>query len=429
MRLRVTPGGGLRGAIQVAADKSISHRAVLFGAIARGVTRINNALPAADVLATVRAFRQMGVVIERGADGEFIVHGVGLRGLSPPPNKLDLGNSGTAMRLLAGVLCGQAWDCILDGDASLRRRPMARITEPLTRMGARITARHGYPPLAIRAAALRGIHYDMPVASAQVKSCLLLAGLYADGATAVAEPAITRDHTERMLAGFGGEVQTEGGRIRVRGGELRAQDCQVPADLSSAAFFLVGASICTGSDLALKNVGVNPTRAGVLTILKRMGADIELQNRRLLGGEPVADIRVRAADLRGCRIGGDDIALAIDEIPALAIAAAVACGDTEICDAAELRVKESDRLASIAAGLSALGIAVQPRADGLRIRGGTLRGGRVDSYGDHRIAMAFAMAGTTARAPIEITNCENIATSFPNFCAVAEQAGVNIVRV
>ena len=446
VRLLVTPGGPLSGEIRVAADKSISHRAVILGAIATGTSRIQNLLEGEDVRATVGAFRQMGVSIEKTGAGAYLIEGVGLHGLQPPPAALDMGNSGTAFRLVAGLLCGQRWPSTLVGDASLSARPMGRIIEPLMRMGAVIDAAHHTPPLTISPApqlhtlGLRGIDYAMPVASAQVKSSLLLAGLYAEGVTSVTEPWPTRDHTERMLAGFGYPVTSEKGRTEkgkagprisprislTGGGELRACEIRVPADLSSAAFFLVGASIMRGSDVLLRRVGVNPSRNGVLAILKKMGADIELRDPTTVGGEPVADLRVRAADLRGCRIDGGDVAAAIDEIPAIAVAAACAGGTTEIRDAGELRFKESDRIRSVVAGLRAIGVAVEEHADGLSITGGVIKGGRVESRGDHRIAMAFAVAGGAAEAPVEVLDCENIATSFPDFCRVANDAGLAI---
>ena len=446
VRLLVTPGGPLSGEIRVAADKSISHRSVILGAIATGTSRIQNLLEGEDVRATVGAFRQMGVSIEKTGAGVYTIEGVGLHGLQPPAAPLDMGNSGTAFRLVAGLLCGQRWPSTLVGDASLSARPMGRIIEPLMRMGAVIDAAHHTPPLTIsQAPRLRGIDYAMPVASAQVKSSLLLAGLYAEGVTSVTEPWPTRDHTERMLAGFGYPVTSEksraekgraekgkagprgGPRISLTGGgELRGCEIRVPADLSSAAFFLVGASIVRGSDVLLRRVGVNPSRNGVLAILKKMGADIELCDPATVGGEPVADLRVRAADLRGCRIDGGDVAAAIDEIPAIAVAAAYARGTTEIRDAGELRFKESDRIRSVVAGLRALGVAVEEHADGLTITGGVIKGGRVESHGDHRIAMAFAVAGGAAEAPLEVLDCENIATSFPDFCRVANDAGLAI---
>ncbi len=435
MRLLATPGGPLRGEIRVAADKSISHRAVMLGAIATGASRVRNLLQGEDVLATIAAFRRMGVSIQKVDENEYLIHGVGLRGLRPPDAALDMGNSGTALRLMTGLLCGQRWPATVTGDESLRARPMGRIIEPLTDMGAVIAAAAGKPPLTITPAPqLRGIHYAMPVASAQVKSCLLLAGLYADGVTSVTEPWPTRDHTERMLAAFGCPPSIGEGKVSVRGGGngnggaggLRGCEIRVPADLSSAAFFLVGACIVRGSDVLLPGVGVNPSRNGVLTILKRMGADIELRAPATVGGEPLADLRVRSAGLRGCRIDGGDVASAIDEIPAIAVAAACARGVTEIRGAGELRVKESDRIGGVAAGLKALGVAVEEHADGLTINGGVLHGGRVESRGDHRIAMAFAVAGGAAKDPVEVLDCENIATSFPEFCRVARQAGLDL---
>ena len=432
-RLLVTPSGPLRGEIRVAADKSISHRAVMLSALALGISRVQNLLEGADVLATIGAFRQMGVSIERAGAGEYIIHGVGLRGLQAPHSALDMGNSGTALRLMAGLLCAQPWPSTLTGDASLRARPMGRIIEPLRRMGADISAstEHGaQPPLHISPVSrLRGIDYVMPVASAQVKSCVLLAGLYAEGSTSVTEPLPTRDHTERMLAGFARPTIVDAGKGIVTldpGGEWRACEIRVPADLSSAAFFLVAASIIPESDVLLRGVGVNPSRNGVLAILKKMGADIECSASATVGGEPVADLRVRAAELRGCSIAGGEIASAIDEIPAIAVAAACARGVTEIRDAGELRVKESDRIHAVAMALKALGIGVQEHADGLTISGGRPSGGRVESHGDHRIAMAFAMAGGAATAAVEVLDCENIATSFPEFCRVAQRAGLGI---
>lgn len=436
MRLRITPGGALRGELRVASDKSISHRAVIFAAIARGTSRVTNLLQGEDVRATMGAMQQMGISIQHLGDAELEIHGVGLRGLCPPTTALNLGNSGTALRLLAGLLCGQNWSSTLDGDASLRARPMARIIKPLTAMGANIASDPqsdpDKPPLTISPVPrLRGIRYQMPVASAQVKSCLLLAGLIAEGATTLIEPAPSRDHTERMLPAFGVNIRAKKGEVCLaasRGAvrELRACSIAVPADLSSAAFFLVGASIIRGSDVLLRNVGINPSRSGVLTILKRMGANLDFTNHTMVGGEPVADIRVRTAKLRACRIAGDDIALAIDEIPVIAVAAAVAEGTTEIRDAAELRIKESDRIRSMVTALTALGIAVTEHTDGLSIVGGALAGGRVDSHTDHRIAMALAIAGGAAQDMVEVANCENIATSFPDFCQIANQAGLNL---
>jgi 3-phosphoshikimate 1-carboxyvinyltransferase len=425
----IQPGGKLIGRIRVPGDKSISHRAVMLGALASGVTRVTGLLEGEDVLSTLGAFRAMGVLAEGPDHGKLVIHGVGLHGLKAPKQALDMGNSGTAMRLMAGILAGQAFDSELVGDASLSKRPMQRVSGPLGTMGAAIaTAEGGRPPLRIAGGRkLHGTDYKMPVASAQVKSCLLLAGLYADGETSVTEPAPTRDHTERMLRGFGYAVKTQGARISVQGGgRLKACDIDVPADISSATFFLVGASISPGSDLVLEHVGINPTRIGVINILKLMGANLELLNPREAGGEPVADIHVRAANLRGIRIPEDQVPLAIDEFPALFIAAACAEGKTTLRGAEELRVKESDRIAVMARGLKALGISAQETPDGIVIQGGALKGGIVDSEGDHRIAMSFAMASLQASGAITIRDCKNVDTSFPGFADLARRAGLNI---
>ncbi len=428
----VEPGGALRGRVRVPGDKSISHRAIMLGALAEGRTAISGFLEGEDCLATLQAFRAMGVAINGPEAGRVTVDGVGLHGLRPPSAPLDMGNSGTSMRLMSGLLAGQAFDTVLTGDASLTRRPMRRVTEPLALMGARIDASpSGTAPLHIHGRqALRGIDYALPMASAQVKSCLLLAGLYAEGVTAVTEPAPTRDHTERMLEGFGYPLQRLGeGRVAVRGGgTLTGTVIDVPADISSAAFFLVGASIAPGSDLLLEHVGINPTRTGVIDILRLMGADIEMHNPHLAGGEPVADLRVRHAPLRGIRIPEHLVPLAIDEFPALFIAAAVAEGVTVLTGAAELRVKESDRIQVMADGLLALGVAAGPTSDGIVIQGGALAAGAVRSHGDHRIAMSFAMAALRAGGMIAIDDCANVNTSFPDFVALARGAGLRIVE-
>jgi 3-phosphoshikimate 1-carboxyvinyltransferase len=430
----IDPGGRLRGSINVPGDKSISHRSVIFASIAEGDSAISGFLEAEDTLATAAAFRGMGVAIEGPRDGKLAISGVGLRGLRAPAESLDLGNSGTAMRLLPGVLAGQGFDVRLHGDASLTRRPMARIIAPLTAMGARIEAGDGAtPPLLIhgrgegQGRGLTAIDYAMPVASAQVKSCLLLAGLYADGVTRIHEPAPSRDHTERMMAAFGHGVERAGDTVSIQGGaRLKATSVEVPGDISSAAFFLVGASIAPGSDLRIRGVGLNPTRVGVIAILRAMGARIDIENERSAGGEPVADLRVRAANLRGVDIEPSLVPLAIDEFPALFVAAACAEGETVLTGARELRVKESDRIAAMAEGLSVLGVDAQPREDGMRIRGGVLTGGRVQSHGDHRIAMAFAMAGLRAAQPVLVEDCANVATSFPGFAELARGAGLGI---
>lgn len=431
LRFHVAPGGGLRGRIRVPGDKSISHRAVMLGAIAAGVTEISGFLEGEDSLATLGAFRDMGVRIEGPDAGCVHIEGVGLNGLHAPRWDLDLGNSGTSIRLLSGLLAGQRFATTLRGDASLSERPMRRVTDPLAKMGALIgTTDSGTAPLRIEpVSSLRAIDYAMPVASAQVKSCLLLAGLYAQGDTCVTEPAPTRDHTERMLARFGYSVRCDGPRVCVSGGgTLTACRIDVPGDISSAAFFLVGASIAPDSDLTLEHVGVNPTRIGVLNILRAMGADIEVVNLRDAGGEPVADLRVRSAALRGIAIPRDQVPLAIDEFPALFIAAACAKGETRLTGAEELRVKESDRIQVMAEGLAAIGVDAAPRPDGVRIRGGSYGGGLVDSGGDHRIAMSFAMAALRAGAAIEIRDCANVDTSFPGFATLAAGAGLGILE-
>ncbi|HUT40190.1 MAG TPA: 3-phosphoshikimate 1-carboxyvinyltransferase [Gammaproteobacteria bacterium] len=430
-RFQVTPGGSLTGRVRVPGDKSISHRSIMLGALAEGVTQITGFLEGEDSLATLAAFRAMGVRIEGPDAGRVTVHGVGLHGLRAPQEPLYLGNSGTSMRLMAGLLAGQAFTSVLTGDASLSGRPMQRVVDPLTRMGARIDAtERGTAPLTIHGGrTLTGIDYDMPVASAQVKSSLLLAGLYAQGKTCVTEPAPTRDHTERMLAGMGYPVTRDGARACLEGGHsLHAIDIDVPADISSAAFFLVGASIAPGSDLVLEHVGMNPTRTGVIDILQRMGASIEAGNARDVGGEPVADLRVRAAKLQGIDIPPALVPLAIDEFPVIFVAAACASGRTVLTGAGELRVKESDRIQVMADGLQALGVQAKPTPDGMIIEGGPIRAGRVNSHGDHRIAMAFAMAALRSQGAIGIDDCANVNTSFPDFVGLAGRAGLAITR-
>lgn len=425
----VEPGGALRGRVRVPGDKSISHRAIMLASIAEGVTRISGFLEGEDAIATMKVFRALGVKIDGPQQGHVTVRGAGMHGLRPPAAALDCGNAGTAMRLLAGLLAGQPFDCELTGDDSLRRRPMRRVADPLARMGASIeTAEGGRPPLRIRGGRkLYGVSYDMPVASAQVKSALLLAGLYALGRTCVTEPAPTRDHTERMLRSFGCPVDKTGGTVCVEGGSaLRATDIQVPADISSAAFFMVGASLAEGSDITLEHVGVNPSRSGIIEILRLMGASLEIINERSAGGEPVADIRVRSARLHGVEVPRHLVSLAIDEFPVLFVAAACANGETVVSGAEELRVKESDRIQVMADGLAALGADARPTPDGMRIRGGPCRGGTVDSLGDHRVAMAFAMAALRASGPITIRDCANVATSFPGFVEIARSAGLKI---
>lgn len=431
LRFCVQPGGVLRGRLRVPGDKSVSHRAVMLGALAEGTTTVSGFLDGEDCLRTVEAFRAMGVRIERTAGTALTIHGVGLHGLQAPGSALNLGNSGTSMRLMTGVLSGQSFDTTLTGDASLSRRPMGRIVDPLRSMGARIDTAsdgNGTAPLVVHGgAALHGIEYPSPVASAQIKSGLLLAGLYARGVTRVIEPGVSRDHTERMLQAFGVSLECRPGQVALQGGQqLRATAIEVPADISSAAFFMVGAAMTPGSELVLESVGVNPTRDGVIEILRRMGADIELLNPRQQGAEPVADIRVRGGVLHGITIDRELVTLAIDEMPAVFIAAASASGETVVRDAAELRVKESDRIRSMCDGLQRLGIDAQGTPDGARIHGGRIGAGQVDSMDDHRVAMSFAIAGLRASGPMEIQRCANVNTSFPGFVATARQAGLKI---
>lgn len=425
----VKPGGSVTGELRVPGDKSISHRSIMLGSLADGITEVEGFLEGEDALATLQAFRDMGVVIEGPDQGRVRIHGVGLHGLQAPPGPIYVGNSGTSMRLLAGLLAGQSFDTELTGDASLTKRPMNRVANPLREMGAVIdTAEGGMPPLRITGGAkLTAIDYVMPMASAQVKSCVLLAGLYADGETQVTEPAPTRDHTERMLTGFGYPVQREGATARLQsGGRLTATKIEVPADISSATFFMVAAAIAPGSDVTLTHVGINPTRDGVINILRLMGADITLSNQREVGGEPVADIRVKYAPLKGIRIPEDQVPLAIDEFPALFIAAACAEGTTILTGAEELRVKESDRIQVMADGLITLGVKAEPTPDGIVIEGGPMGGGEVESHDDHRIAMSFTVAALRATDTIVVRNCANVATSFPTFIELSQRAGIRL---
>jgi 3-phosphoshikimate 1-carboxyvinyltransferase len=428
----INPGGRLRGEVRVPGDKSISHRAIMLGSIAEGVTEIDGFLEGEDSLATLAAFRSMGVRIDGPRGGQVRIEGVGMRGLRRPAGPLDLGNSGTSMRLLAGLLSAQPFDTELTGDASLSRRPMGRVAEPLRAMGAHVeTSPTGTPPLVIHGGcSLSALRYQMPVASAQVKSAILLAAMYAAGETCITEPAPTRDHTERMLESLGYELRRVDGTVCLRGGgRLVGTRISIPADISSAAFFLVGASISAGSDLLLRDVGINSTRTGVIEILRRMGADISLLDERMMGREPVADLRVRATALKGIEIPQHLVPLAIDEFPALFIAAACASGRTVLRGAAELRVKESDRIQVMADGLRAMGVEAQPTDDGMVIVGGrNFSGGRVDSHGDHRIAMAFSMAALRARDSIRVEDCANVNTSFPGFVRLARSAGLDIVE-
>jgi 3-phosphoshikimate 1-carboxyvinyltransferase len=424
-RYLVEPSRRVHGEISVPGDKSISHRALMLGGIANGLTQISGFLESEDCLATLSALRALGVRIERTEPQQVQVHGVGLQGLRGTGAALDMGNAGTAIRLSMGLLAGQAFDSTLIGDASLMRRPMERVAKPLRAMGAHIETLEGRPPVLIRGGApLHGIDYVLPMASAQVKSAVLLAGLYADGHTSVTEPAPTRDHTERMLRGFGIPVTQEGARVRLEGGApLTACPIAVPGDFSSAAFFLVAGALAATDGLTLRRVGVNPTRTGLLELLQLMGAQLRVEPVGE-GPEPVADIHVRASALRGIRVPERLVPLSIDELPVFFIAAAAAQGETLVTGASELRVKESDRLAAMAAGLATVGIECELLTDGLRIQGGAIGGGRIDSHGDHRIAMAFAIASVAASAPIEILDVANVSTSFPGFPALARQAGL-----
>ena len=424
---RAGAGRGISGEIVVPGDKSISHRALMLGGIARGTTRVRGFLESEDCLATLAAMRAMGVGIERGEPGEVAIHGVGLHGLRQADGPLDMGNAGTAMRLFTGLLAGQAFDSELVGDASLMKRPMERVAAPLRRMGAQVATADGRPPVRIGGGhPLHGIDYRMEVASAQVKSAILLAGLYATGRTSVTEPAVTRDHTERMLRGFGVPVASTAGHITIDPREPRGCALEVPGDFSSAAFFLVAAAVAGTAPLTIRNVGVNPTRTGAMEVLRLMGARIDVVNERSAGDEPVADLVAHPSRLHGIEVPASLVPLAIDEFPVLFVAAALADGVTRVTGAGELRVKESDRIGAMAEGLAALGADVQATADGMVVRGGALRGGTVDSHGDHRIAMSFAVAAARAGGPVRILDVANVATSFPGFLAVASEAGLGL---
>lgn len=428
MFMEIGPAKGLRGVIRVPGDKSISHRAVMLGSLAEGATRVFNFLPSADCRATVECFRALGVRIRKSADGALSIEGRGLRELREPDDVLDVGNSGTTMRLLAGILAGQDFFTCLSGDASLRARPMRRVTKPLTEMGARILGRGGgaFAPLAICGGGLKRIAYRLPVASAQVKSALILASLFADGCSAITEPSASRDHTERMLVHMGVPVRKEGNTVIVHPvPRLSARDIHVPGDISSAAFFIVAALITPESDLTIENVGVNPGRTGILDALTAMGARIDVFPGAESAGEPTATVRVRSSRLEATEIGGAVIPRMIDEIPVFAVAAALAEGRTVIRDAAELKVKESDRLSTTARELRRLGAVIEETSDGLIISGvGELKGARCRSHGDHRIAMAAAVAGLAARDVTTIDGAEAIDISFPGFARV-----LNAVRL
>jgi 3-phosphoshikimate 1-carboxyvinyltransferase len=415
----IAPGSSLRGEISVPGDKSISHRSIMLGSLARGTTLVHGFLQGEDNRATLNAFRAMGVTIEELAGGRLKIEGRGLRGLQEPADVIDCGNSGTTMRLMLGLLAGQSFFTVLSGDRYLRKRPMKRVVQPLSAMGGRIWGRQGgeLAPLAIQGGPLVAANYDSPIASAQVKSALLLAGLYAEGETTVREPHLSRDHSERMLAYFGADVRPFPGGVTMAGEpDLEGREVFVPGDISSAAFFMVAALITPGSELLIRHVGINPTRSGVIDILRRMGGDIELLDTRELSGEPVADLLVRGSSLRGIEIGGELVPRAIDEFPVISVAACFAEGTTVIRDARELRVKETDRIAAMTEALTRLGGVVEAREDGMVISGVPgLRGGAVKSQGDHRIAMSMAVAALRADAPVVIDDTECTETSFPGF--------------
>lgn len=430
---RVSPGRKLTGVTSVPGDKSISHRALILGGLANGITEIRGFLESDDCQSTLAAMQALGVRIERPAPAAVRIHGVGLRGLRGAPHPLDVGNAGTAMRLLTGLLAAQPFDSELVGDSSLMRRPMERVAVPLREMGARVETHAGTPPVVIRGSSrLRAVRYSMPVASAQVKSAILLAGLYADGETEIIEPATTRDHTERMLAAFGCDLKGRDGVVRLTPpAGLRAASIDVPGDFSSAAFFIVAGCLGADDTFTIGGVGINPTRTGLLDVLGLMGADIRLLRHRSAGAEPVADIEVRARSLHGVHVPERLVPLAIDELPVLLVAAASARGETVVTGARELRVKESDRIAVVAEGLAALGVECEVLPDGLRVVGrGTggpaFTGGRINSHGDHRIAMSFAIAGLSASETIEIADVANVSTSFPGFASTARAAGLGI---
>lgn len=432
MRFKVTPAKVADASITVPGDKSVSHRALLLGSIASGRTEVSGFLAGDDCLATMEAMKTLGVDIQQPSATEISIEGVGLHGLQAAPKDLDLGNSGTAMRLMAGILSGQPFDSVLSGDESLNSRPMGRVVEPLQQMGANISSRENRPPLTIRRThKLRSINYILPVASAQVKSAVLLAGLYATGMTCVTEPAITRDHTERMLRSMGGTVTVTNGRISIAGGQtLRGCQIQVPADLSSASFVILAVLLADNADVLIKNVGVNPTRTGVIEILQGMGAEISFENPQLFGEEPTADIRVRSSRLQGGTVNPDLVSLAIDEFPVLFVAAAAASDKTVFSGLGELRVKESDRIAAMAAGMRILGIEVDESEDGAVVHGGRFGGGIVQSHGDHRVAMSLAVAGSIATDDVIVENVAAVQTSFPGFqdCMAAIGADIRLEK-
>lgn len=421
--MRIHPVAKCRGTVRVPGDKSISHRAVMLGAISEGITEAEGFLAGADCLSTIGCFRSLGVeIVQNGT--HVAVHGKGLHGLTAPEGILDVGNSGTTMRLLSGILAGQPFASVLDGDASIRKRPMGRVMTPLQEMGAKIEGdKQGLTaPLSITGQKLHGISYASPIASAQVKSCVLLAGLYAEGETKVTEPIRSRDHTERMLAAFGGEVHLDGTEVTVQPEpHLAGKKLLVPGDISSAAYFLAAGLLVPDAEILIQNVGINPTRDGILRVAHAMGGKVEFLSKREVSGEPVADLLVKSSPLQGIEIGGDIIPTLIDEIPVIAVMAACAEGETVIRDASELRVKETDRIATVTQNLTRLGIHAIPQPDGMIIQGGQLSGGIIDSFSDHRIAMAFAVAGLVASSPVTIQGASCVNISYPGFFTDLQQ--------
>ena len=421
----ITPKNGLRGEFVVPGDKSISHRAIMFASLAKGESHIRGLLRGEDCLSTLSAFKSLGIEVVETADDELIIQGCGLAGLKEPHDVIDCGNSGTTMRLMSGILSAQPFFSILTGDQYLRKRPMGRVIDPLTSMGAKILGRnnHTKAPLAIDGGGLKPVDYRSPIASAQVKSAVLLAGMHVDGETTVFEPHLSRDHSERMLRYFGADLESFSGGARVKGRvELTGREVVVPGDISSAAFFLVAGLIVPNSEILLQNVGINPTRSGIIDILQLMGGSIELTNQRELSGEPVADLLVKSSDLSGIEIGGELIPRAIDEFPVVSVAAAFAAGVTTIRDAKELRVKETDRIAAMCDCLGSLGVDIVPLEDGMRIVGGKpLCGGEVNSFGDHRIAMSMAIAALNATSELKILDSACTETSFPGFWELLNQ--------
>lgn len=426
----VSPGGQVAGELRVPGDKSVSHRAAMFGAIAQGATEIHGFLEGEDCASTLAALSAMGVRHERLGPGHLVMHGVGPRGLTAPARPLDVGNSGTTMRLLAGILAGQAFDATLVGDESLMRRPMERIAEPLRRMGADVRTRSGRPPVTVSGPhPLAGLDHRLDLPSAQVKSAVLLAGLFASGRTRVEEPGVSRDHTERMLESFGVPVLRESHAVAIDGpATLRATGIRIPGDFSSAAYFMAAGVIAGSGGLIVRDVGINPTRSALLEILRLMGADIRVHAAPGMDAEPRADLEIRPGGLRGIEVPPALVPIAMDELPLLFAVAALADGETVVTGASELRVKESDRLSAMASGLTTLGVDVEALPDGMRIRGGPVRGGVVDSQGDHRVAMAFAVLGARADSAITIQGVQNVATSFPGFARMAQAAGLRLAE-